>query len=64
MISLSDRQLQIVMHAAAPLPIEKREIFLWRVSARLQLMRGQFSDADVGVAIRAALFGLIQESAA
>ena len=51
------------MDAAAPLSPEKREIFLWRVSARLQLSRG-FSDDDVQTAVRTALLGLIQQSAA
>ena len=63
MISLSDRQLQAVMLAAAAVPYEKPDVFLWRISARLQLQRG-FNDADVDVAVRAALKGLIQESAA
>jgi hypothetical protein len=62
-ISLSDRQLAIVMEGARPLPPDKRDVFLWRVSSRLQLQRG-FNDADVDVAVRAALKGLIQESAA
>lgn len=59
MISLNNSQLKTVMAAAAPLPVEKRELFLWRVSARLQLQRGQFNDADVDVAVRAALIGLV-----
>jgi hypothetical protein len=35
MIRLSDRQLQIVMVAAGPLPVDKRACFLERVAAEL-----------------------------
>ena len=45
-MKLALAQYKVVMDAAAPLDPEKREIFLWRVSARLQLSRG-FSDDDV-----------------
>jgi hypothetical protein len=61
MLALTDSQLQIVMDAAQPLPVDKRETFLWRVSARLQLQRRQFDDDDVATAVRAALVGLVQE---
>jgi hypothetical protein len=63
MISLSDAQLKIVMAAAAPLPIPKREIFLWRLSSRLQLQH-KFNDADVNDAIKLSLFGLLQQTTA
>jgi hypothetical protein len=63
MLALSDAQLRIVMIAAGPLPVEKRGLFLERVAARLAL-RGRFTDKDVDDAVRLALRGLIQESAA
>jgi hypothetical protein len=67
MIALSDRQLEIVMAAATPLPPEKRSLLLERVAAHLQLYgrrggRG-FGDVDVGLAISAALRGLVQSAA-
>jgi hypothetical protein len=51
------------MTAARGLPVEKRSVFLERVAARLQL-RGRFTDRDFDDAVRRALRGLIQESAA
>jgi hypothetical protein len=42
MISLTDRQLKIVMPAAATLPIEKRSLFLQRLAAELE-RRGYYS---------------------
>jgi hypothetical protein len=56
-------QLDVVMTAAAGLPVEKRGLFLERVAARLTL-RGRFDDSDLDDAVRVALSGLIQESAA
>jgi hypothetical protein len=43
--------------------LEKRSVFLERVAALLQL-RGSFADLDFDDAVRQALRGLIQESAA
>jgi hypothetical protein len=63
MLALSDGQLAIVVIAARGLPVEKRSVFLERVAARLQL-RGSFTDLDFDDAVRLALRGLIQESAA
>jgi hypothetical protein len=63
MLALSDGQLTIVMTAARGLPVEKRSVFLERVAARLQLL-GSFTDRDFDDAVRLALRGLIQESAA
>ena len=63
MLALSDDQLAVVMTAARGLPVEKRGVFLERVAARLQL-RGSFTDLDFDDAVRQALRGLIQESAA
>jgi hypothetical protein len=58
MISLSDSQLAIVQHAARPLPVEKRDIFLQRVAAMLA-QRQPFGDvADV---VRLALCALVHE---
>jgi hypothetical protein len=63
MLALSDGQLAVVMTAARGLPVEKRSVFLERVAARLQLL-GSFTDRDFDNAVRLALRGLIQESAA
>jgi hypothetical protein len=35
-ISLSDKQLEVVMDAAATLPVEKRALLLERIAARLR----------------------------
>jgi hypothetical protein len=45
-ISLSDDQLQIVMAAARPLAVEKRDTFLQRVAAELGRVRRP-GDRDV-----------------
>ena len=63
MLALSDGQLAIVVIAARGLPVEKRSVLLERVAARLQL-RGSFTDLDFDDAVRLALRGLIQKSAA
>jgi hypothetical protein len=63
MLSLSDAQLRTVMTAAGDLSPEKRSIFLERVAARLNL-RGRFNDKDLDDAVRLALRGLHQETAA
>jgi hypothetical protein len=47
----------------ADFPVEKRSAFLERVAARLQML-GSFTDRDFDDAVRLALRGLIQESAA
>jgi hypothetical protein len=67
MIGLTDTQLQVVMHAARSIPVEKRDIFLQRIAAMLALRgRGRFTDTDVADVAQLALCGLIQsaESAA
>jgi hypothetical protein len=66
MIALTDQQLEIVMAAATPLPPEKRALLLERLAAHLQLYgrrggRG-FGDVDVGLALSAALRGLVQSA--
>jgi hypothetical protein len=62
-ISLSDDQLQIVMAAARPLAVEKRDTFLQRVAAELGRVRRP-GDRDVERAAAAALWGLMHEPAA
>ena len=64
MLALSDSQLQAIWHAAHGLPPEKRDIFLERMVAWLQFRGGRFIDRDLNDAVRLALRGLIQESAA
>ena len=64
MIALSDHQLQIVIVAANRLPLEKRGVFLDRVVARLSLHGSRFTAADFDAAVRLALSGLAQDSAA
>jgi hypothetical protein len=64
MFALSDSQLRAVRNAADGLPAEKRGIFLERIVARLQFRGGRFIDRDLDDAVRLALRGLIQESAA
>ena len=46
MISLSDKQLALIVHAAALLPVEKRALLLERIAARLCLI-GRFNTNDV-----------------
>jgi hypothetical protein len=60
MSALSDDQLALVMTAV---PVEKRDVFLQRIAARLHLRGPRFTDADLGAAIRAALTGLIRSAA-
>lgn len=47
MISLSDAQLKTVMAAATTVPVEKRDVFLQRISAMLVLRGRHFTDDDV-----------------
>jgi len=61
-ISLSDQQLKLVMDRATMLPVEKRELFLQRVAARLNL-HWKFDDAAVSAAVSAAIIGLMHEVA-
>jgi hypothetical protein len=66
MISLSDNQLEVVMHVAAALSEEKCQEFLERVAAAVAVdlqMRGQINDADVALAVQLGLRGLTQNSA-
>jgi hypothetical protein len=52
------------MTTAGKLPVEKRGTFLHRVVARLQLHGPRFTTTDFDDAVRLALSGLIQDSAA
>ena len=61
---LKAHQLQVVSAAADKLPAEKRSVFLDRVAARLRALGFRFSDADLDEAMRHALKGLVQNSAA
>jgi hypothetical protein len=61
-LGLTDHQLKLVMQAARPLPVEKRDVFLRRIAARLKL-EGRFTDADVAKAATEAIFGLMHEVA-
>jgi hypothetical protein len=64
MLALSDSQLRAIWAAAAGLPIEKRGKFLVRFVVQLQLRGSHFTTADLDDAVRLALTGLIQKSAA
>jgi len=63
MLSLSGPQLEIVMEAAAGVPVEKRGQFLERLAAMLA-MRRPFSAVDVSEIIKLALTGLTHQPAA
>ena len=63
-IGLSDKQLEVIMSAAEPLPEEKCQEFLQKVAADLQVLRGQINDDDVAAAVHLALSALIHNSAA
>ena len=62
MISLSDRQLSLVMTAARAVDVEKRDVFLQRVAAHLMLQAAR-TDDDVARAIEVALRGLLMSAA-
>ena len=64
MFALSDSQLRAIWNAADGLPTRQRGIFLERIVAWLQFRDGRFIDRDFDDAVRLALRGLIQESAA
>jgi hypothetical protein len=63
-LGLNDAQLAVVMKAAKGVPVEKRSIFLERLAARLQLYGTRHTGADLDAAVRVALKGLVQVSAA
>jgi hypothetical protein len=64
MLALSDSQLRALWAAADGLPVEKRGIFLGHLIAHLQLRGDRFTASDLDDAVRLALKGLIQKSAA
>jgi hypothetical protein len=57
MLSLSHKQLKLVMAAAHQVPTEKRALLLERLGAMLNLKR-RFSDGDLVEAIALASVGL------
>jgi hypothetical protein len=63
-LRLTGTQLHLVMTAAAPIPPEKRSIFLERVASHLWRVGYQrVRDDDVTGAVTAALRALVHESA-
>jgi hypothetical protein len=64
MISLSDSQLRAIWAATGGLPTEKHGIFLVRSSLGCISGGSHFTTADFDDAVRLALKGLIQKSAA
>jgi hypothetical protein len=64
MLALSDNQLAAIIAAANRLPVEKRGMFLDRVVARLSQHGTRFTGGDFDAAVRLAMIGLAQDSAA
>jgi hypothetical protein len=64
MFALSDSQLPIIWNAAYSLPAKNRGVFFDRIVAWLKFRGGRFSERDLDDAVRLALRGLVQESAA
>jgi hypothetical protein len=64
MFALSDSQLRTIWIAADGLSAKRRGIYLERIVAWLQFRGGRFIDRDLDDAVRLALRGLVQESAA
>jgi hypothetical protein len=60
----SSRAANVIWNAADGLAAEKRGVYLERIVAWLQFRCGRFIDRDLDDAVRLALRGLIQESAA
>ena len=60
MISLSDHQLQIVMDGAAVIDPGRRDVYLQRVAAMLNVRR-RFDDSDVTEISRLASCGLVHQ---
>jgi hypothetical protein len=59
-LSLSDRQLRLIMDAASGLEPDRREIFLQRVAAMLKFRSR--SDDDIADVARLALAGLVHHA--
>ena len=64
LLALKDHQLAIVTATADTLTAEKRSVFLDRIAARLRVRGTRFTDAELEKAVRQALTGLSQGSAA
>ncbi len=64
MLALSDSQLRAIWAVADGLPAEKRGVFLERLVAQPQLRGSRFTTTDLEDAVRSALSGLVQRSAA
>lgn len=62
MLALNDDQLDVVMTAGRGLAVEKRDLFLQRVAARLRLC-DCFTNSDLDDAVLLALLGLHQSAA-
>jgi len=65
MLTLTDKQLKLVMTAAQPLDPDKRALLLERVAAQLQFAVGgaRPRDDDIEAACRRSLEGLLQGAA-
>ena len=62
MVSLTDCQLAVIMDAARPLPVEKRDVYLQKIAAMLMMRgRGHYNDGDVSDVAKLALIGLAQQ---
>ena len=61
---LTDDQLTAVMRAVLQLPVEKRNLLLQRIAARLELPHSHYSGSDLDTAVRIAVRQLIQEATA
>ena len=63
MLGLTDNQLRTVMDIAKALPVEKRDTYLRRIAAMLQMRgRGHVTDGDVADVAKLALTGLAQSA--
>jgi hypothetical protein len=64
-VKLTGTQLHLIMLAAAPIPLEKRSIFLERVAGHLgRIGYLRVRDDDVARAVTTALKGLVHSEAA
>ena len=63
-LALTDAQMKIITDAARQVPVEKRDLYLRRIAAMLELRcgRGGYLDTDVLDVSELALCGLIQET--
>ena len=63
-LALTDTQMKIVMDGARSLPVDKRDLYLQRIAAMLELRRKRFGnlDSDVLDVAQLALSGLVQQT--